>query len=91
LRSCSRPKRFVIVGLKTAYDDSTTHLVLSSMEFIGRLAALVPRPRVSGQPERIVSAAATCNTRPMANERFGDHQGMWLILPLLIHVEGPFE
>ena len=37
----------VIVGLKTAYDDGTTHVVLSPMEFIGRLAALVPKPRVN--------------------------------------------
>ncbi len=37
----------VIVGLKTPYDDGTTHVVLSPLEFIGRLAALVPRPRVN--------------------------------------------
>ena len=37
----------VIVALKTPYDDETTHVVLSPMEFIGRLAALVPKPRVS--------------------------------------------
>ena len=37
----------VIVGLKTPYDDGTTHVVLSPMEFIGRLAALVPKPRVN--------------------------------------------
>ena len=33
--------------MKTAYDDGTTHVVLSPMEFMGRLAALVPRPRVN--------------------------------------------
>ena len=37
----------VIYALKTPYDDGTTHVVLSPMEFIGRLAALVPRPRVN--------------------------------------------
>ena len=37
----------VIVGLKTPYDDGTTHVVLSPLEFIGRLAALVPKPRVN--------------------------------------------
>jgi len=37
----------VIVGLKTPYDDGTSHVVLSPLEFIGRLAALVPRPRVN--------------------------------------------
>ena len=37
----------VVIALKTAYDDGTTHVVLSPMEFMGRLAALVPRPRVN--------------------------------------------
>ena len=36
-----------ILGLKTPYDDGTTHVVLSPLEIIGRLAALVPRPRVN--------------------------------------------
>ena len=33
--------------LKTPYDDGTSHVVLSPMEFMGRLAALVPKPRVN--------------------------------------------
>ena len=37
----------VIIALKTPYDDGTTHVVLSPMEFMGRLAALVPKPRVN--------------------------------------------
>ncbi len=37
----------VIVALKTPYDDGTSHVVLSAMEFMGRLAALVPKPRVN--------------------------------------------
>ena len=37
----------VIVALKTPYDDGTSHVVLSPMEFMGRLAALVPKPRVN--------------------------------------------
>jgi|TARA_B110000503_G_scaffold110558_1_gene165447 hypothetical protein len=37
----------VIVSLKTPYDDGTSHVVLSPMEFMGRLAALVPKPRVN--------------------------------------------
>lgn len=32
---------------KTPYNDGTTHTVLSPLEFIGRLAALVPKPRVN--------------------------------------------
>lgn len=44
----------VVIALKTPYDDGTTHVVLSPMEFMGRLAALVPRPRVNrtGTPSR---------------------------------------
>jgi hypothetical protein len=37
----------VIVELKSPYSDGTTHIVLSPMEFIGRLVALVPTPRVN--------------------------------------------
>ena len=37
----------VVIALKTPYDDGTTHVTLSPMEFIGRLVALVPRPRVN--------------------------------------------
>ena len=37
----------VIVALKTPYDDGTSHVVLSPMEFMGRLAVLVPKPRVN--------------------------------------------
>jgi hypothetical protein len=37
----------VVIALKTPYDDGTSHVVLSPMEFIGRLAALVPRPRAN--------------------------------------------
>ena len=35
------------MALKTPYDDGTSHVVLSPMEFMGRLAALVPKPRVN--------------------------------------------
>ena len=37
----------VVIALKTPYDDGTTHVVLSPIEFMGRLAPLVPRPRVN--------------------------------------------
>ena len=37
----------MIYALKTPYSDGTTHVVLSPLEFIGRLAALVPKPRVN--------------------------------------------
>jgi len=37
----------VVIALKTPYDDGTTHVVLSPMEFMGRLAALVPGPLVN--------------------------------------------
>jgi hypothetical protein len=37
----------VVIALKTPYDDGTSHVVLSPIEFMGRLAALVPRPRAN--------------------------------------------
>ena len=36
----------VVLKLKTAWRDGTTHLVMSPLEFMLRLAALVPRPRL---------------------------------------------
>ncbi len=35
-----------MLQLKSAYRDGTTHLVLSPLEFMQRLAARVPRPRL---------------------------------------------
>ena len=35
----------VVLKLKTAWRDGTTHIVLSPLEFMKRLGALVPRPR----------------------------------------------
>ncbi|MBA3967117.1 MAG: transposase [Nitrospirales bacterium] len=36
----------VVLQLKTLYQDGTTHLVMSPREFLQRLAARVPRPRL---------------------------------------------
>jgi Putative transposase len=36
----------VVLQLKSAFKDSTTHIVMAPLEFIQRLAALVPRPRL---------------------------------------------
>ncbi len=36
----------VVLKLKTGWRDGTTHLVMSPLEFMQRLAALVPRPRL---------------------------------------------
>jgi hypothetical protein len=36
----------VVLKLKTAYRNGTTHLVMTPLEFMQRLAALVPRPRL---------------------------------------------
>jgi len=46
--------RHVVLKLKTPWRDGTTHLVMSRLEFMQRLAALVPRPRL--QLIRLVSA-----------------------------------
>ena len=36
----------VMLQLKSAFKDDTIHIVMSPLEFIQRLAALVPRPRL---------------------------------------------
>jgi hypothetical protein len=36
----------VMLKLKTSYRDGTSHLVMSPLEFMQRLAVLVPRPRL---------------------------------------------
>jgi len=36
----------VVLKLKTPWRDGTTHLVMSPLEIMQRLAALVPRPRL---------------------------------------------
>ena len=37
----------VVYKLKNAYDNGTTHIVLEPLDFLARLASLVPRPRVN--------------------------------------------
>ena len=36
----------VVLELKTAWRDGTTHIVMSPLEFMQRVAALVPSPRL---------------------------------------------
>ena len=37
----------VVLKLKSPYKDGTTHIVMSPLEFLQKLAALVPRPRLN--------------------------------------------
>ncbi|MEZ0476598.1 transposase [Luteimonas sp. B3_2_R+30] len=39
-------RRSVTAGLKTPYRDGTTHVIFEPLDFIAKLAALVPPPRV---------------------------------------------
>ncbi|MDH3459448.1 MAG: transposase [Burkholderiaceae bacterium] len=41
-----RRRAEVVLKLKTPWHDGTTHLVMTPQEFMQRLAALVPRPRL---------------------------------------------
>ncbi|MGH8549012.1 MAG: transposase [Methylococcales bacterium] len=41
------PAGDVVLQLKSPYQDGTTHIVMSPLEFMQRLAALVPRPRLN--------------------------------------------
>ena len=45
-RGVDRAQGEVVLQLKTPYRDGTTHLVMTPLEFLQRLAALVPRPRL---------------------------------------------
>ncbi len=40
------PNGNVRYQLKTPYRDGTTHVIFEPLDFIARLAALVPKPRV---------------------------------------------
>jgi len=48
--SCERLKHNrasqLVLQLKSAYRDGTTHIVMSPLQFMQRLTALVPRPRL---------------------------------------------
>lgn len=50
----------VVYELKTPYRDGTTHIVMSPLELLQRLAALVPRPRLTNSP------GANLNSRRLA-------------------------
>jgi len=41
-----RPSGDVVLKLKTQYSDGTSHLLFSGLEFVEKLAALVPPPRI---------------------------------------------
>jgi hypothetical protein len=49
--SCERLKHNragqLVLQLKSAYRDGTTHIVMSPLQFMQRLAALVPRPALA--------------------------------------------
>jgi hypothetical protein len=41
-----RPSGDIVLRLKTPYSDGTSHLLFSGLEFVEKLAALVPPPRI---------------------------------------------
>ena len=45
----------VVLQLKSAFKDGTTHIVMAPLEFMQRLAALVPRPRL-----HLIPASMAC-------------------------------
>ena len=59
----------VVLKLKTPWRDGSTHLVMSPLEFMQRLAALVPRPRL--HLLRLVSASLRFAKR--ADPRCANH------------------
>jgi hypothetical protein len=49
------------LALKNPYRDGTTHILFSPADFIARVAALVPRPRINlaGTPSSATTASST--------------------------------
>ena len=63
----------VVLQLKSAWRDGTTHIVMSPLEFMQRLAALVPRPRLHLirshgvlAPNTRLRVPRSCGVRPLA-------------------------
>ena len=56
-----------MLKLKTPWRDGTTHLVMSQLEFMQGLAALVPRPRL----HLIRFGVRITSLRDMSGPRFG--------------------
>jgi Putative transposase len=65
----------VVLQLKSPYKDGTTHIVMEPLEFIERLAALCPRPRLQliRFPGVLGQAVWASGRRPALNrvERLG--------------------
>ena len=65
-----------MLKLKTAWRDGTTHRVVSSLEYMQRLAALVPRPRLHLIHFRgVLAPNATLRARVMPQEAEASAQG----------------
>jgi hypothetical protein len=45
-RLMMRPSGDIVLRLKTQYSDGTSHLLFSGLEFVEKLAALIPPPRI---------------------------------------------
>jgi hypothetical protein len=58
----------VVLQLKSAWRDGTTHIRMSPLEFMQRLAALVPRPRLTSDP---LSRRAGAQCRAACRDRAG--------------------
>jgi hypothetical protein len=70
----------VVLQLKSPYRDGTTHIVMSPLELMQRLAALVPRPRLHLirfhgvlAPHAKLRAAIVASPAHQATEHAADH------------------
>jgi Putative transposase len=59
----------VVLKLKTAWRDGTTHLAMSPLEFMQRVAALVPKPRLSSPSTAASWLPIAVRGRPVGVER----------------------
>ena len=70
----------IVLPLKSAYQDGTTHIVMSPLDFMQRLAALVPRPRLHLirfhgvlAPQAKLRAAVVPHPAQQASNPLADH------------------
>ncbi|MGA0839956.1 MAG: transposase [Pseudomonadales bacterium] len=67
----------VVYQLKNPYRDGTTHILFSPADFIARLAALVPRPRINltGTPSPATTASSP-RAHPCAAQSYRPRQAL---------------
>jgi len=84
----------VVLQLKSPYKDGTTHIVMEPLEFMERLAALVPRPRLRLiRFHGVLAPNAKLRSKivPASPEREQLHRGPFAPLPAAVRPSRPVQ